>query len=506
MELLYDRPFMAVAVSMAAAFVILLLDRRPNLREGVTFLAAFLKFGIVLSMLPDVLQGVVHESQPLDILPGWAIHFRTDAFGMVFALLASSLWILTSLYSIGYMRSGGYTHQTGYYASFAVCVSSAIGIAFAANLATFFIFYEILTIATYPLVIHRRNPEAAAGGRKYLAYTLGAGQLLLVAVLWTASLAPGASFTPGGFLTGTASTGALRTLFVLFILGVGVKAAIMPLHGWLPSAMVAPTPVSALLHAVAVVKAGTFGCLRIIGYVFGVDLVRDIGMDVVLASMAAATILVASLRALGEDHLKRRLAYSTVSQLSYIVLGAALGSFHALIGAIFHIAAHGFMKITLFFCAGSIYTKTHKEYIRDLGGLGRSMPVTFGAFTLGALGLAGMPLLAGFLSKWNLGMGSLETGSTFFVFVLVASGLLNFAYFFPIVYTGFFGGAEKEPLRFGEAWWPVWLPLALTAVASIALGVFPALGLHFQDLAVMAAEALVAPSGSGPIGLAGGAP
>jgi len=494
------RPLVAVAVSLVAAVAILLSRRHPNLRESWTLVAAVTKLAIVVSMLPGVLEGIVYESRSLEILPGWSLHLKTDPFGMVFALLAASLWIVTSLYSIGYMRAGGYTHQAGYFASFAVCVSSAIGIAFAANLATFFLFYEILTIATYPLVVHRRNDEAIGGGRKYLAYTLIAGQVLLVAILWAARLSPGASFSPGGFLAGTASPTSLRVLFVMFMIGIGVKAAIMPLHGWLPAAMVAPTPVSALLHAVAVVKAGTFGCVRIIGFVFGVDLVAELGMGTVLATFAAFTIVIASLRALGEDHLKRRLAYSTVSQLSYIVLGAALGSVTAIVGAIFHIAAHGFMKITLFFCAGSIYTKTHKEYIRDLKGLGRTMPVTFGAFTIGALGLAGMPLMAGFLSKWNLGLGALESGQPVVVFVLVLSGLLNFAYFFPIVHTAFFDG-DGRGFRFDEASPLIWAPLALTAVFSIVLGVAPNYGFHFYELAQQAAASLFAP---GPIMLAGG--
>ena len=495
-----SRPLAAVAVSLVAAVLIVLLRQRPNPRELVTLLAAVTKFGLVASMLPSVLAGIAYDSQPLELVPGWSLHLRTDPMGMVFALLASALWIVTSLYSIGYMRSGGYGHQTGYYASFAICVSSAIGIAFAANLATFFVFYEILTIATYPLVVHRRTDEAVAGGRKYLAYTLLAGQLLLVAIVWTAGLAPGAEFRPGGFLTGRASDWALRILFVLFIAGVGVKAAIMPLHGWLPAAMVAPTPVSALLHAVAVVKAGTFGCLRVVGFVFGVDLLDELGLDVVLAAAAGATILLGSLRALGEDHLKRRLAYSTVSQLSYIVLGAALGSLHAMMGAIFHIAAHGFMKITLFFCAGSIYTKTHKEYIKDLAGLGRTMPITFGAFTVGSLGLAGMPLIAGFLSKWNLGLGALEAAHPAYIGVLVLSGVLNFAYFFPIVWTGFYGGAQSA-FRFGEAGVLLWLPLTVTALMSVVLGVFPDFALSLYRLAALAAESLVLDA---PVRMAGG--
>jgi multicomponent Na+:H+ antiporter subunit D len=489
-----------VGVSLGAAFLILLSSRRPNLRELWSLAAAFAKLYLVVSMLPIVLAGGAYESRLIELLPGFSLHLKTDPFGMVFALLASFLWVLTSIYSIGYMRSGGYEHQTGYFASFAVAVSSAIGIAFAANLATFFVFYEILTIATYPLVVHRRTKEAISGGRKYLAYTLLAGQALLVAIVWTSELAPGAGFQPGGFLRGSASPGALGLLFALFIAGIGVKAAIVPLHGWLPAAMVAPTPVSALLHAVAVVKAGTFGCLRIVGWVFGVSLLDDIGASFWLALAAGVTIVLGSIRALGEDHLKRRLAYSTVSQLSYIVLGAALGSVHALMGAIFHVVAHGFMKITLFFCAGAIYTRTHKEYIRELDGLARRMPATFAAFTLGSLGLAGMPLVAGFLSKWNLGLGALEAAHPVYLAVLVLSGLLNFAYFFPIVHAGFFRG-EKTRFRFDEPAWTLWLPLAVTGAGSLVLGVFPDLGFSFYRLAWQAAESLVAP---GPILLAGG--
>lgn len=495
MHALSHRPLLAVLVSLVAAGLILLSGRRPNLRETWSFIAAGLKFLFVLSLLPHVLAHGAVEATYLELLPGLALHLRADLFGLIFALLASSLWLVTTLYSIGYMRNGHYGNQTGYFACFAVCVSAAIGIAFSANLITFFVFYEILTLATYPLVVHDRNAEAIAGGRKYLSYTLIAGQLMLIGIVWIHLIAPGAEFQPGGFLAGKASEGLLAFLFILCIVGVGVKAAIMPLHSWLPAAMVAPTPVSALLHAVAVVKAGTFGCVRLVHYVFGIDLLRAIGLDVVLASVAGATILVASIRALGENNLKRRLAYSTISQLSYIVLGAAIGSTAALAGAMFHIVAHGFMKITLFFCAGAIYIKTHKLDIPELAGLGRQMPITFGAFTLGALGLAGMPLFVGFVSKWNLGLGALQAGQGVFLAVLVASGLLNFAYFFPIVYIAFFGKKEQQ-IRYDEAPITLWLPLAVTAVISIVLGLNPDAGLDFYQLAWKAAESVISGSSS----------
>ena len=490
-----DRMLAAVVVSMVAAALIAASGRRPNLRETWTFLAAGLKLALVLSLLPAVLAGEVVETAPLMIVPGLALHLRADALGLLFALVASGLWLLTSIYSVGYMRAGGYDRQTGYFTSFAVCLSATIGIAFAANLPTFFIFYEILTIATYPLVIHSRTAEAVVAGRLYLVYTLAAGQALLIAAIWAQSLAPGASFQPGGFLEGRIDGAALGLMFLLFICGVGVKAAIMPLHGWLPAAMVAPTPVSALLHAVAVVKAGAFGCLRVVGFVFGVDTLRAAGADLALATVASVTIVVASLRALGEGHLKRRLAYSTISQLSYIVLGAALGSAAALAGAMFHIAAHGAMKITLFFCAGAIYVRTHLEQIADLGGIGRRMPLTMTAFAVCAFGLAGLPLLAGFVSKWLLGVGAVDAGHPVFIAVLIVSGVLNFAYFFPIVYAAFFH-KRAEP-QYDESGLALTAPLALTGLAALVLGIHPGAGLHLYELAWQAARSVSAASGGG---------
>ncbi|GIX46776.1 MAG: cation:proton antiporter [Candidatus Tectimicrobiota bacterium] len=499
---LAQRPLLAVLVSLVAAGLILLSHRRPRLRESWTFLAAALKFLLVLSMLPAVQRGEVVASAPLVLYPGLALHLRADALGTVFALLASALWLLTSLYSVGYLRAGHARHQTGYFACFAVCLAATMGIAFAANLLTFFVFYELLTLATYPLVAHERTAEALAAGRRYLAYTLGGGQLLLVAVVGITLLAPGAEFQPGGFLAGRAPRGVLALLLGLALAGVGVKAALMPLHGWLPAAMVAPTPVSALLHAVAVVKAGVFGCLRLAHYVFGASLLRELHADVWLAGAAALTILLGSLRALGESNLKRRLAYSTVSQLSYIVLGAALSTPAALAGAVFHIAAHGLLKITLFFCAGAVYVRTHQLDIAQLAGLGRQMPITFGAFALGALGLAGTPLLAGFVSKWNLGLGALQAGHAVFLGVLVASGLLNFAYFFPIVYSAFFSPAPA-PGRWREVSPALWLPLATTALLAVVLGLFPNAGGALYRLSWQVAERAL--STAGPL-LAGGGP
>jgi multicomponent Na+:H+ antiporter subunit D len=484
--LISQRPLLAVLVSLAVIPLILCSQRRPNLREGWTLTAAFVKFAIIVSMISQVTSGEILETSPLLLAPGIKLYLRVDAFGLLFAVVASGLWLLTSFYSIGYMRRGQYTNQTSYFVSFAICLSATIGIAFAGNLLTFFIFYEILTLATYPLVVHRRTPEALAAGKKYLIYTLGAGQIFLLAILWIEVIAPGSDFTPGGFLYDHVNSGVLPFIFLLFMIGTGVKAGIMPLHGWLPAAMVAPTPVSALLHAVAVVKAGVFGVVRIVGYVFGTETLRIINADVVLATIAAISILLASIRALGEVNLKRRLAYSTLGQLSYIVLGAALGSVTAIMGAMFYIAAHAVMKITLFFCAGSIYIATKRTEIADLGGLGRSMPITMGAFAIGAVGLTGLPLLVGFIGKWNIGLGALDANLGIFIAVLLISGILNFAYFFPILYIAFYGHSNLKPGK--EPGIAIVGPLVLTALLTIILGIAPNAGLELYSLASQAAQ------------------
>jgi len=353
---------------------------RPNLRETWSLLAAFAKAALVLSMLPAVLAGRTLVCPLWPISPGVELALRVDTLGLVFAVVSSTLWVLTSFYSIGYVRGAGEKKQTRYFASFALSLSATIGIAFSANLLTFLVFFELLTIATYPLVLHKETDAARRGARMYLAYTLPAGLALLLAVAITWSIAGTLEFVPGGFLTrAMASPALLTTLFVLFVLGVGVKAGLMPVHAWLPAAMVAPTPVSALLHAVAVVKAGVFGVLRVTGFVFGPTLLEELSLGTALAWVAGVTIIVASLLALAQDNLKRRLAYSTVGHLSYIVLGAALVNVWSWTGAVLHLMFHATMKITLFFCAGAIYVRTHKENVSDLAGIGRQMPITMAA-------------------------------------------------------------------------------------------------------------------------------
>jgi len=482
------RPLLAILVSLMAAALILVTGKRPNLREAWTILAAVAKFLIVLSMAPSVLSGRLLECTILTLSPGISLKLRVDAFGLYFGLLASGLWIATSFYSIGYMRGLKEHSQTRYFFCFALALSSTIGVAFAANLLTLFLFYEILTISTYPLVAHKETPEALAAGRKYLVYLLTAAVFILFCIAYTHQLGGGLDFVGGGFLAGKGSPEVLRLLFVIFILAFGTKAAFLPIHEWLPTAMIAPTPVSALLHAVAVVKAGVFSCLRVIHYVFGPTLLSDLNLWLMLCYFVSFTIVVGSLFAMVQDNLKRRLAFSTISQLSYVVLGAALLTPMALIGSILHMAFHGFMKITLFFCAGAIFVKTGKENISEMNGIGRRMPLTMGAFAVGAIGMAGIPPVCGFLSKWYLCLGSLQAREMVFVLILLISSLLNVAYFFPIVYNAFFRKArEEEPLQREEASWWMVAPILICALMSVLFGLNPDAFIRFHQIASLAA-------------------
>ncbi|MDP3919475.1 MAG: monovalent cation/H+ antiporter subunit D family protein [Candidatus Omnitrophota bacterium] len=492
MEVASIRPLLAVLVSAAASLGILASNRNRTIRETWTFAAASIKFIIVLSMLPAIFRGNILTFKILEITPGIICSFRVDALGIFFALVASVLWIITSWYSVGYMRALKEKEQTRYFFSFALSLTATMGIAFAGDLITFFAFYEMLALATYPLVAHKESREAVLAGRKYLVYSLTAGALLLFAITWTLDRTGTVAFTPGGLLAGSFSSKELLIVFALFIYGCGVKAALFPVHAWLPSAMVAPTPVSALLHAVAVVKAGVFGILRIVGFVFGPELLDSSGLGRLLAGVAAFTILYASCMALAQDNLKRRLAYSTISQLSYIILGAALVTPAAYLGSIMHLANHAMMKITLFFCAGVIYAKTHLENISDMGGIGRKLPWTLTAFTIGTLGLSGFPPFSGFISKWLLCEGAVEAEGWVFLAVYLTSSLLNAAYLLPVVFKAFGPPGTKQITASEKGIALVWPPLA-TATLVILFGIVPFFILTQIDLARIASSSVFGP-------------
>ncbi len=495
METVYSlKPLLAVLVSLVAVAFIVIPNQRTNIRESWTIIAALAKFALVASMLPIVLQGKYPAITLFSISPGISLALRVDSLGIIFGLSASFLWILTSFFSIGYVRGIPEHKQTRYFASFAICLSATMGIAFAANLLTLVIFYEILTIATYPLVLHRETPEAIFGGRKYLVYLLTGGVFLIFALAFTYQLSGTVDFKAGGILPAQVAKSSVIMLFTLFLLSFGVKSAIMPMHSWLPTAMVAPTPVSALLHAVAVVKAGVFGFARAIGFIIGPEAFSESGAAGFMAALTSATIVVASLIAIRQDNLKARLAYSTVGHLSYIVLGTALFSPSAWLGALLHIVNHAMMKITLFFCAGAIHVRTHRENVSELNGIGRQMPVTMAAFAIASIGLAGIPPVNGFISKWYLVQGSYDAGQMAFVIVFLLSGLLNAGYLLSIVVRAFFAPSDKFT-RFGEASPLMVVPLAITAALSLLMGLFPDRIPYFFQLASNVAQSVMGGGG-----------
>ena len=479
------KPLLAVLVSLVAVIPIVASGSRPNLREAWTFLAGIVKFGLVVSMLPLVLNGSVIEYTLIEVLPGLPIQFRVDPMGMLFALVSSSLWIATSAYSIGYMRGLSEHSQTRYFSFFAVALSATIGVAFSANLFTMYLFYEMLSLATYPLVTHHQDDEARISGRKYLSYILGTSiGLVLPAMLIIYSLTGTLDFSSQGILSIGLSKSTVALLLLMCVFGFA-KAGIMPFHSWLPAAMVAPTPVSALLHAVAVVKVGVFSIFRVMTGIFGTNLLLSLNLGIILCYIAAFTILTASLIAMSQDGLKRRLAFSTIGQLSYIVLGAALLSPKGQMGGLVHIAMHAFGKITLFMCAGAIFVATGKKYISEMVGIGKRMPVTMIAFFIGSLSVIGLPPTGGFFSKWNLVLGALEADQMVMLVVLLASSLLNGAYFLPIVYKAFFCTPEESMFEDKVQEAPLWcvVPLTITAILSVGLFFYPNI---FRSLAEMA--------------------
>ena len=467
---------LGVAVPLVGAVLVALTGSRPNLRETVTLITATALFALVASLLPEVAAGGRPAVTLFEMMPGLSIALAAEPLGALFAIVASGLWIVTSLYSIGYMRGHGERNQTRFYVCFAVALACTMGVAFAGNMLTLFLFYEGLTLSTYPLVTHAGTPEAMRAGRTYLGLLLGTSiAFQLFAILWTWSAAGTLDFTPGGILAGQVEGPVVGILLVLYVFGIG-KAALMPFHRWLPAAMVAPTPVSALLHAVAVVKAGVFTVLKVTIYIFGLDLLGSVGVSQMLAYVAAATVIIASLVALRMDNLKLRLAYSTVSQLSYIVLGAMLVNSWSVLGGGMHIAMHAFGKITLFFCAGAFMVAAHKTEVSQMRGIGRTMPVTTFAFLIGSLSLIGLPPMGGMWSKWYLALGAASTEQLVFVAVFMISSLLNIAYLMPVVVRGFFFAPETaigttagggNPIR--EAPLSCVVALSLTAVGCVVL-------------------------------------
>jgi len=492
-------PFLAMVVALVGAALIVLTRQNPNVREACSLAASVLQFLLVLTMVPAVLGGQTLHFTVLAFLPQVAIEFRVDALALLFGITASFLWILTTIYSIGYMRQLREHSQTRYYAFFALVLAATVGVAFSANLITLYIFYELLTFLAYPLITHSGSSEALAAGKKYLSYQLGTSFIfLLPAVIVTYTLSGTFDFQPNGVFPATANATVLVVVYGFFLAG-SAKAALMPFHAWLPAAMVAPTPVSALLHAVAVVNAGVFLILRVILDVFGVDLLRQLHLDVATTIVVSVTILLAGLHALRLDSLKGVLAYSTISQLAYMILGVVLLSPTGMIGGVLNLLNHAESKILLFFCVGSIYLATRKTKISELAGIGRQMPWTMAAFSIGALSIVGIPPTAGFITKWFLITGSIEADKFAIVFVLVVSTLLSAAYYFRILRTAFFGsplqgeGDEEAPHLAETSALPqrqirdsplIIGPILVCAGLSVILGIFPSFFIDLVQLAL----------------------
>lgn len=471
---------LSLAIPLYASLMCLVLRRYPNLRDITTFVAAVVTFIVILTILSIFNLGETLKLDLVTFQEGLSLSLSVEPLGLVFALVASGLWIVTHVYGVGYMRGNNETNHARFFACFAFAIFAAIGIAFSANLLTLFLFYELLTVSTYPLVVHKGTAEAKAGGRTYLGILMGTSIVfLLTAIVWTYVLAGTLDFKQGGILAGVGSGTFIAILLALYAFGIG-KAALMPFHRWLPAAMVAPTPVSALLHAVAVVKAGVFTMLKVGVYVFGLETLSTTGASQWLMWVAAFSILAASIVAMTKDNLKARLAYSTVSQLSYITLGVALATSMGAIGGGVHIVTHAMGKITLFMCAGAIYVATHKTEISDMRGLGKVMPFTFLAFGIGALSIIGLPPLAGSWSKWALMVGAADAQQQIMIGVLMLSSILNVAYLMPVFARGFFSPATGTgskainaalPWREKLAEAPLFcvLPPCLTALGCIIL-------------------------------------
>lgn len=461
------------------AVTLYLLRKSPNLREAASLVAAVVTFALAAALVPEVVNGARPAFRVWELLPGFTIRFQVEPLGLGFALIASSLWFVTVLYSIGYMRAHHEKNLTRFYLFFALAIAATIGAAFSANLLTLYVFYELLTLTTYPLVTHGGKDKDRSGGRTYIIFLFGTSlTMLLLAMGWVWSLTGTLAFVEGGlFLEGNqlidgASPGLLTILFALFVFGTG-KAAVMPFHRWLPAAMVAPTPVSALLHAVAVVKLGVFAILKVAIYTFGLDALTRVDAGQLLQYAAATTLLIAAVIAIREDNLKRRLAYSTISQLAYIVLAATLANHLSILAGSMHIAVHAFAKITLFFCAGVILVSLNKTTVSELRGVGRTMPITMGAWLVASFCVIGLPLTGGFWSKWYLAQGALEAGEPLMLVVVLLGSLLAMGYLLPPAIRAFYAPdrsdlAVARPGGGTEAPWTSLFAIVLTAILSVA--------------------------------------
>ena len=403
--------------------------------------------------------------------------FKMDGLSMVFSGLVSFLWPLASLYAFEYMTKE--EHEDVFFMFYTMTYGVTLGIAFAQDMLTMYFFYELLTVVTVELVIHTLTREAILAARKYLYYSLGGAAFAFIGFIFLIQYGSTLEFTMGGVLDPSLTAGRENVLLLVYVMaffGFGVKAAVCPFNSWLPTAGVAPTPVTALLHAVAVVKAGAFAIIRLTYYSFGTDFLKGTWAQRVTMGVVIFTIVYGCSRAVKETHLKRRLAYSTISNLSYIIFGALIMTPAGLIGALAHLVIHAIMKICSFFCAGAIIHQTEKTYVHQLDGLARRMPVIFTIFTVSALSLMGVPGMAGFISKWNLAkaaVASMDVEAYIGIGALLVSALLTAIYMMSIVIRGFFPDKDFDYETIKEYTDPNWkmvVPLSIFAVILVIFG------------------------------------
>lgn len=466
-------PLWSVLIPVIGAVVI---SRIPEASARARNLAAFVSvtatFLVVVAILLRVLDGQIVEFMLVSLVPGLELFFSVDPLGIIFGITASTLWIFAIVYSMGYMAKQ--PRQRRFFLCFVISMSATMGVAFAGNLFTLYIFFEYLTLATYPLVIQSQTEEATRSGIKYIAYCFGGGGLILFSLIILQGEVGHVTFAPGGILGDTVGEPRflLTLVFFMVFLGFGTKGAVMPFHSWLPAAMVAPAPVSALLHAVAVVKSGVFGMTRVLYFIYSPDILVELNVINIIAAMLIFTILAGSILALRHTIFKMRLAYSTISQLAYISLGALMLTPVGFFGGIIHIMNHAMLKITLFFCAGAVIKITGKTDVRELNGIGKRMPITMIAFAIAGLGLIGVLPISGYLSKFYLLTGALDADRLLFIGVLLISSLLNAMYYLPIVISAFFREGEFERSKDLEAPLTMLVPILLLAVICVALGLF----------------------------------
>lgn len=486
MEIISPLPIIGIIIAGLTSLATAIWGGETRYRNLFGTVGSIIAFISVAAMIPGALHGKIYVFTMVKLLPGISIKFRADSLALLFATVSSSMWVLVNFYTIGYMDHEEHKHR--FFTFFALAIFSAMGIALSENLVNLFLFYEILTLSTYPLVMHAGTKEAFKAGTKYLVYTLTGGGFLLLAIIVTYFLTNSLSLSSHGLLAGsTVAPIYLRLLFFSFLIGFGVKAGIMPMHHWLPSAMVAPTPVSTLLHAVAVVKAGVFGILRLVYSIYGPALMQKLSLGIALAWIAATTVILASIIAIKQDNLKRRLAYSTISQLSFIVLGIALISPNSLVGAMIHIANHAFTKGTLFMCAGIIMHETGFTNISQMKGVAKRLPITMAAFSIAALGMMGTPPVAGFVSEWIIGAGAIQAKQPVFLAIIIGNALLDAIYFMPIIYTAYFAKPDKAyELKKTETTPYMLRPIIGTVSMTFVLGIFagmPGLPMSIANLA-----------------------